>query len=256
MSRQPYPLILDGRRALVTGAGRGLGAALAAGLAAHGARITLVDIDADNVARTVAALRDDGFSAEGFALDITDRAAVRIFADEDAARHGTLDILINNAGVAGRAAFGSPEAPEVWDRIIAVNLEGAFNVSHAFVPALKAAGGSVVHLCSVAGFVAGGSTAGYVVSKGAIRSLTQVMARDLAAEGIRVNAVAPGIMMSEMATAQLARPGGADWFLNRVPMKRIGEADEIVGPVAFLASPMASYITGVVLPVDGGFLAA
>lgn len=256
MSRQLHFPILEGRRALITGAGRGLGAAIAAGLAAHGARVTLVDLDAGNAGQTAAALREQGFAAEGFGLDVSDRAAVGAFAAEDAARHGGLDILVNNAGVAGRAAFGTGDAPAVWDRIIAVNLEGAFNVSHAFVPALKAARGNVVHLCSVAGFVAGASTAGYVVSKGAIRSLTQVMARDLAADGIRVNAVAPGIMMSEMATAQLARPGGVDWFLNRVPMKRIGEADEIVGPVAFLASPMASYITGVVLPVDGGFLAA
>lgn len=109
---------------------------------------------------------------------------------------------------------------------------------------------------SVAGFVSGGSTAGYVVSKGAIRSLTQVMARDLAPHGIRVNAVAPGIMMSEMAVAQLNRPGGTDWFMNRVMMKRIGETSEVVDPVVFLASPMASYITGTILPVDGGFLAA
>ncbi|ACO01917.1 oxidoreductase [Brucella melitensis M5-90] len=171
-------------------------------------------------------------------------------------RFGGLDVLVNNAGVAGRAAFDQPEAVEVWDRVIGVNLEGAFNVSHALVPALKAAKGNVVHLCSVAGFVSGGSTAGYVVSKGAIRSLTQVMARDLAPHGIRVNAVAPGIMMSEVAVAQLNRPGGTDWFMNRVMMKRIGETSEVVDPVVFLASPMASYITGTILPVDGGFLAA
>ena len=122
--------------------------------------------------------------------------------------------------------------------------------------ALIARRGNVVHMCSVAGFVAGGSTAGYVVSKGAVRSLTQVMARDLAPHGVRVNAVAPGIMASEMATAQLNRPGGADWFLNRVPMKRIGETREIVDPVIFLASDMASFVTGAILPVDGGFLAA
>ena len=168
----------------------------------------------------------------------------------------SLQFLVNNAGVPGRAEFGSAEAEGVWDRVIAVNLEGTFNVSHAFVPALKAAKGNIVHLCSVAGFVAGGSTAGYVVSKGAVRSLTQVMARDLAPHGIRVNAVAPGIMMSEMAVAQLNRPGGADWFMNRVMMKRIGETGEVVDPVVFLASSMASYITGTILPVDGGFLAA
>jgi len=240
----------------VTGAGRGLGAAIAAGMAVQGARVILADVDGDAARAQAAAIAADGFEAEGHALDVTDRTAVNAFAASVLARFGGLDVLVNNAGVAGRAAFDQPEAAEVWDRVIGVNLEGAFNVSHAFVPALKAAKGNVVHLCSVAGFVAGGSTAGYVVSKGAIRSLTQVMARDLAPHGIRVNAVAPGIMMSEMAVAQLNRPGGADWFMNRVMMKRIGETGEVVDPVIFLASSMASYITGTILPVDGGFLAA
>lgn len=248
--------LLQDRLALVTGAGRGLGAAIAAGMAAHGARVILADIDGAAARAQAEVLAGEGFVAEGHGLDVTDRAAVQAFADDVLARHGGLGVLVNNAGVAGRAAFDTPEAVEVWDRVMAVNLQGAFNVSHALVPALKAAQGNVVHLCSVAGFVCGGSTAGYVVSKGAVRSLTQVMARDLAPHGIRVNAVAPGIMMSEMAVAQLNRPGGADWFMNRVMMKRIGETAEVVDPVIFLASPMASYITGTILPVDGGFLAA
>ncbi|MBI1659106.1 SDR family NAD(P)-dependent oxidoreductase [Brucella abortus] len=219
--------LLKEKLVLVTGAGRGLGAAISSGAAEQGARVILVDIDGTAAKAQADALTAKGFVAEGHALDVTDRDA-----------------------------FDQPEAVEVWDRVIGVNLEGAFNVSHALVPALKAAKGNVVHLCSVAGFVSGGSTAGYVVSKGAIRSLTQVMARDLAPHGIRVNAVAPGIMMSEMAVAQLNRPGGTDWFMNRVMMKRIGETSEVVDPVVFLASPMASYITGTILPVDGGFLAA
>lgn len=248
--------LLKDRLALVTGAGRGLGAAIAAGMAAHGARVILADIDGEAARAQAETLAGEGFEAEGHALDVTDRGAVGVFAADVLTRFGGLDVLVNNAGVAGRAAFDQPEAAEVWDRVIGVNLQGAFNVSHAFVPALKAVKGNVVHLCSVAGFVAGGSTAGYVVSKGAVRSLTQVMARDLSPHGIRVNAVAPGIMMSEMAVAQLNRPGGADWFMNRVMMKRIGETGEVVDPVIFLASPMASYITGTILPVDGGFLAA
>lgn len=248
--------LLAGKLALVTGAGRGLGAAIAAGMARQGARVLLADIDGDAAAAQAEVIVAEGGEAQGMRLDVTDRTAVKALARDISARFGGLDVLVNNAGVAGRAAFGTPDAEEVWDRVIGVNLEGAFNVSHAFAPALSARKGNVVHLCSVAGFVAGGSTAGYVVSKGAIRSLTQVMARDLASQGVRVNAVAPGIMMSEMAVAQLNRPGGADWFMNRVMMKRIGETAEVVDPVIFLASSMASYITGVILPVDGGFLAA
>lgn len=248
--------LLTGRLALITGAGRGLGTAIARGMAEAGARVILADVNGAEAECEAATLRAEGKDAKGIALDVTDRAALADFAAKLIEDEGGLDILVNNAGVAGRASFDDPAVTEVWDRVIAVNLEGTFNTSQALTPALIARRGCVVHLSSVAGFVAGGSTAGYVVSKGAVRSLTQVMARDLAPHGVRVNAVAPGIMMSQMAVAQLSRPGGADWFLTRVPMKRIGETREVVDPVIFLASDMASFITGTVLPVDGGFLAA
>lgn len=248
--------LLAGKIALVTGAGRGLGAAIAAGMADAGASVAIVDIGGASADAAAAALRAKGHSVEASALDVTDRAAVMAYAVDFSSRHGRLDVLVNNAGVAGRARIDEHHAPEVWDRVMRVNLDGTFNLSHAFVPALKAGPGVIVNLSSVAGFVAGGSTAGYVASKGGVRSLTQAMARDLAPFGIRVNAVAPGIAMSEMAVAQLNRPGGADWFMNRVMMQRIGETREVVDPVIFLASSMASFITGAILPVDGGFLAA
>lgn len=248
--------LLKDRLVLVTGAGRGLGAAIARGMAEAGAAVILADLNAEGITAEADALRAEGHDARAEVLDVTDRAATAALAERILARDGGLDVLVNNAGVAGRASFDDPAVTEVWDRVIGVNLEGTFNTSQAFVPALIARKGNVVHLSSVAGFVAGGSTAGYVVSKGAVRSLTQVMARDLAPHGVRVNAVAPGIMMSEMAVAQLNRPGGADWFMNRVMLGRIGETREIVDPVLFLASDMASFITGTVLPVDGGFLAA
>lgn len=250
------PGLLKDRLVLVTGAGRGLGAAIARGMAQAGAAVILADLNPEGIAAEVEALRDEGHDARAEILNVTDRAATAALATRILKGDGGLDVLVNNAGVAGRASFDDPAVTEVWDRVIGVNLEGTFNTSQAFVPALIAKKGNVVHLSSVAGFVAGGSTAGYVVSKGAVRSLTQVMARDLAPHDVRVNAVAPGIIMSEMAVAQLNRPGGADWFMNRVMMKRIGETREIVDPVVFLASDMASFITGAVLPVDGGFLAA
>ncbi len=250
------PGLLKDRLVLVTGAGRGLGAAIARGMAQAGAAVILADLNPEGIAAEVEALRTEGHDARAEVLNVTDRAATAALAARILKGDGGLNVLVNNAGVAGRASFDDPAVTEVWDRVIGVNLEGTFNTSQAFVPALIAKKGNVVHLSSVAGFVAGGSTAGYVVSKGAVRSLTQVMARDLAPHGVRVNAVAPGIMMSEMAVAQLNRPGGADWFMNRVMMKRIGETREIVDPVVFLASDMASFITGAVLPVDGGFLAA
>jgi NAD(P)-dependent dehydrogenase (short-subunit alcohol dehydrogenase family) len=250
------PGLLDGKLALITGAGRGLGAAIAEGMSRAGASVILADIDGAGVAATAETLRKEGRDARAVTLDVTSRAELADLAAGILGTDGGLDILVNNAGVAGRASFDDPAVTEVWDRVIGVNLQGTFNASQALLPTLVARRGNVVHLSSVAGFVAGGSTAGYVVSKGAVRSLTQVMARDLAPHGIRVNAVAPGITRSEMALAQLNRPGGADWFMTRVMLKRIGEAREVVDPVIFLASDMASFITGTVLPVDGGFLAA
>jgi len=171
-------------------------------------------------------------------------------------RIGSIDMLVNNAGISGRARIDDPQATEVWDRLIEVNLQGLFNVTHAFVPALKKTRGCIVNLSSIVAFVSGISSAGYVASKGAVRSLTQVLARELAPFGVRANAVAPGLMLTEMVAPQLAVPGGTDWYMKRAPMARGGEVEEIVGPVVFLCSPMASYVNGVVLPVDGGFLSA
>lgn len=248
--------LLANKLALITGAARGLGAAIARGFVLHGARVVLCDVDEEAVRNTAKDLSLLGAAVWGEKLDVTDRAAVMTFATRISARYGNIDILVNNAGVAARAALDEPQAPEVWDQVIGVNLHGTFNVSHAFIPGLKATKGVIINMASVVSFVSGASTAGYVVSKGGVRSFTQALARDLAPHGIRVNAVAPGIMLTDMAAPQIARPNGTDWFMNRVMMKRMGEADEVVGPVVFLASEMASYVTGAILPVDGGFLAA
>jgi NAD(P)-dependent dehydrogenase (short-subunit alcohol dehydrogenase family) len=171
-------------------------------------------------------------------------------------RIGPIDVLVNNAGISGRGKIDDTEAPVLWDRSLSVNLEGLFNVTHAFIPALKVTRGCIINLSSIVAFVSGISTAGYVASKGAVRSLTQVLARDLAPFGVRVNAVAPGLMLTDMVKPQLAVPGGTDWFMQRAPMARGGQPEEVVGPIIFLASDMASYVNGVVLPVDGGFLSA
>ncbi|MCA0241593.1 MAG: SDR family oxidoreductase [Proteobacteria bacterium] len=248
--------LLTNKLALVTGAAGGLGSAIAAGCCAEGARVIVADLDGAKAQSLAARLRSQGAQAWAAALDVTDRAGVQAFAQQVQQQHGPIDVLVNNAGISGRAAIDDPQAAEVWDRVIGVNLEGLFNVTQAFVPALKASRGCIVNLSSIVAFVSGISTAGYVASKGAVRSLTQVLARDLAPHGVRANAVAPGLMLTEMVAPQLAVPGGTDWYMNRVPMKRGGEVHEIVGPVVFLASSMASYVNGVVLPVDGGFLAA
>ena len=248
--------LLENKLALVTGAAGGLGSAIAEGFAREGARVIVADLDRTKAQAVADRIAAAGGQAWGEAVDVTDRAAVAAFAQDIRERRGAIDVLVNNAGISGRARIDDPQAAEVWDRLIEVNLQGLFNVTHAFVPALKETRGCIVNLSSIVAFVSGISSAGYVASKGAVRSLTQVLARDLAAFGIRTNAVAPGLMLTEMVRPQLEVPGGTDWYMKRVPMARGGEPSEIVGPVVFLASEMASYVNGVVLPVDGGFLAA
>lgn len=248
--------LLKNKLALVTGAGGGLGSAISLGFAKEGARVVVADVDTARADATVAKITAAGGQAWSVAVNVCDRSAVQACAADLEARLGPIDVLVNNAGISGRARIDEPEAAEVWDRLIDVNLQGLFNVTQAFVPALKKTQGCIVNLTSIVAFVSGISSAGYVASKGAVRSFTQVLARDLAAFGVRANAVAPGLMLTEMVAPQLAVPGGTDWYMKRVPMARGGEVEEIVGPVVFLCSPMASYVNGVVLPVDGGFLSA
>ena len=255
--------MMQDKRVLVTGAtgaiGRAiclaLGATIAQGFAREGATVIVADLDPALARASAQAIAAAGGRSIDAALDVTDAQAVRAFAAECEARHGAIDVLVNNAGISARAPFDDPQTPLIWERVMNVNLQGTFNVTHAFVEQLKASRGAIVNLCSIVAYGCGISTAGYVVSKGGVRSFTEVLARDLAPHGVRVNAVAPGLMETEMTAGQRAQANGTDWYMRRAPMARAGHADEIVGPVLFLASDMASYVNGVVLPVDGGYLA-
>jgi NAD(P)-dependent dehydrogenase (short-subunit alcohol dehydrogenase family) len=246
--------LLQHKLALVTGAGGGLGSAIAEGFARQGARVIVADIALERAAEVASRIVAAGGQAWAEVVDVTDRAATAAWALDIESRIGAIDVLVNNAGISGRGKLDDPMAPELWDRIMRVNLDGVFNVTHAFIPALKRTRGNIVNLASIVSYASGISTPAYVASKGAVRSFTQVSARELAPHGVRVNAVAPGLMLTEMVRPQLDTPGGTDWFMNRAPMARGGEPAEVVGPIVFLASAMASYVTGVVLPVDGGFL--
>lgn len=248
--------LLKDKLALITGAAGGLGSGIARGFVQEGARVIIADVDEDRAAKATEALAQHGAQAWSVRLDVRDRSGVHACAAELEARLGPIDILINNAGISGRARIDDPQSEEVWDRLIDVNLQGLFNVTHAFVPALKKTQGCIVNLSSIVAFVSGISSAGYVASKGAVRSFTQALARDLAPFGVRCNAIAPGFMLTDMVKPQLANPGGTDWYMKRAPMGRGGEVEEIAGPVIFLCSAMATYVNGVVLPVDGGFLSA
>jgi NAD(P)-dependent dehydrogenase (short-subunit alcohol dehydrogenase family) len=247
--------LLAGKRALVTGAGQGNGRAIALGLAAHGADIVASDIDLAGAERTAAELCASGGNAFAFRLDVTDAAACQALAQTIAREVGDISILINNAGIIIREGLDSPRAAENWRRVLDVNLTGVFNVTHAFLPALRKTRGAIVNLGSIASFVGVGDTLGYAPSKGGVKLLTQALARDLARDGIRVNAIAPGVIETAMTEVTRNDPMRLASFVGRTPLGRVGQPEELVGPVVFLVSEMASYVSGVTLPVDGGFLA-
>jgi 3-oxoacyl-[acyl-carrier protein] reductase len=251
---------LEGRRALVTGAGGGLGKVFSIALAAMGAEVVCAGIDGDSVERTAAEI---GGAASGLQVDVTDEASVAALA---AALDGApLHVLINNAGVAPAFARVHESAVADWDRSIDVNLRGAFLCTRALLPAmLGAGGGSIINLTSIVGvrgidpgMVRQGSAANYVAAKAGLIGLTKQLAVEYGRDGIRVNAIAPGFH----GGTRLGRHYGLDGdgiaeMMRRAtalsPLRRIGEADELAGLVVYLASDASTFLTGQVIAHDGG----
>lgn len=248
--------LLQGRLAFITGAGQGNGRALALGLARAGARVVATDINASTVAETAALIVAAGGTAWSFELDVTSPAACQAVAARVAADCGRVDLLINNAGIIIREGTDSPRAAANWQRVMDINVNGTFNVTHALLPALKAApGATVVNIASIAAYAGQGGSLGYSPSKGAIKMFTQSLAAELAPLGVRVNALAPGVIATPMTEATRAQPEKLEKFMTRIPMGRVGQPEDLVGPVLFLSSALSEYVTGITLPVDGGFLA-
>jgi NAD(P)-dependent dehydrogenase (short-subunit alcohol dehydrogenase family) len=168
---------------------------------------------------------------------------------------GQVDLLINNAGIIIREGTSSPNAEANWKKTIDVNVHGTFNVTHAFLGALKATQGSIINLASIAAYAGQGGSLGYSPSKAAIKMLTQSLAQELAPFGVRVNALAPGVIDTPMTAPTRQDPERLKTFMTRIPMGRVGQTEDLIGPLVFLASDMSRYVTGITLPVDGGFLA-
>jgi NAD(P)-dependent dehydrogenase (short-subunit alcohol dehydrogenase family) len=245
-----------GKVAVVTGAANGIGAACARLFAASGAAVALWDIDAAGARTLAAELAAGGALAQGFACNVARSGEVAAALAASVAAFGRIDVLVNNAGIF-RAAEFLDIAEADWDAVIDVNLKGAFLVAQAVAREMaKTGGGAIVNMSSVNGVTAIASIASYNASKGGIDQLTRVMALSLADRGIRVNAVAPGTIATELAQkAVLGSAEAAARIMSRTPLRRLGQPDEVAAVCAFLASDAASYMTGEVVYVDGGRLA-
>ena len=243
----------SGKVVVVTGAANGIGAACARLFAASGAKVALWDID-EAAARALAA--ELGAAADAMRCDVSSRAEVDAATAATTSAFGRIDILINNAGIFRAADFLDITEAD-WDAVIGVNLSGAFRVGQAVAREMaKTGGGAIVNMSSVNGVMAIPTIASYNASKGGINQLTRAMALALADRGIRVNAVAPGTIATDLAQkAVLGSAEAKERIMGRTPLRRLGEPAEIAAVCAFLASDAASYMTGEIVAVDGGRLA-
>lgn len=253
MSLQPLPSFrLDGKRALVTGAGRGIGAGAAELFAQAGAAVTLCARSADEIESKAREIRGAGFAADAFVLDVTDIAAVR----REVAARGPFDILLNNAG-ANRIRSIVEVTEEDYDAILGLNLKAALFVAQAVAKGLLEAGrpGSIINLSSQMGHVGGGGRSLYSASKWGLEGLTRCMAIDLAPHGIRVNTLCPTFIDTALTRPILDMPGTREHVLSRLKLGRLGRMDELSGALLLLASDASSLMTGSSLMVDGGWTA-
>jgi 3-oxoacyl-[acyl-carrier protein] reductase len=240
---------LAGRRAVVTGASRGIGRAIAAALGAAGAHVICASTRPGGCEETVAAILASGGSAEAMAVDVADEASVAAFAERVLAG-GAPNILVNNAGITKDGVFLRMSADD-FDRVIGVNLRGAFLVTKAFVRAMtKVPAPRIVNVGSVVGLTGNAGQANYAASKAGLVGLTRSLAKELGSRGVTVNLVAPGFVETDM-TAGLTE-AVRETALRSIPLGRFGSGADIAGAVAFLCGDAAAYVTGQVLVVDGG----
>lgn len=243
---------LDGKRAVVTGGGSGIGRAIAQAMALEGARLAIIDRSETGAAETVSLIESAGGTAFAARADVAVEADVIAAFAQVAERFGGLDILVNNAGM-GQLGTVTELDVETWDTVMGVNVRSVFLCSRAGLAIMPGAGGRIINIASVAGLVASGGRAAYCASKGAVVMLTKAMALDCAPSGVTVNAICPGVVESAMTAQSLADPATRQEKLDKTPLGWLAKPTHIAPAAVYLASSDADFVTGTCLVVDGGW---
>ncbi len=241
--------------AVVTGAAQGNGRAIALGLAQQRAAVAVADINEAGAEEVTEEIRRTGGRAWATALDVTSSDQCASFAQRVIGELGTVSILVNNAGIMRRGEVDAEDFTRDWHAMFDVNVHGCLHMVQALLPQLKEMRGRIVNICSVYSFVARPSVPGYCATKGALMQFTKSLAVDLAADGVRVNGIAPGFVDTPMTERLRNNPEMLGAVMAHTPLRRMAQPQELVGPVLFLVSPMSEYVTGAIVPVDGGYLA-
>ena len=246
---------IGGRTALVTGSSRGIGRALAAGLAERGCAVVVNGRDAERLEQTRAELASSGATVHAAAFDVTDPASVTEGVAQVIESHGPIDILVNNTGMQHRAPV-TEFTDEDWHRLLQTNLSSAFFVTRTVARGMVERGaGKIVNICSLQSEVARPGIAAYSATKGALKMLTKGLCADLGPHGIQVNGIGPGYFETELTAALVQDPEFSAWVRGRTPAGRWGHTDDLVGALVFLSSSASDFVNGHILYVDGGMLA-
>lgn len=244
--------MLTGQTVIVTGAAQGIGKAVAQKMALNHARVVLCDINDEILQKTVREINDSGGVSEGFKTDVSSMVSVQEITNKVLDKYGSIDILINNAGIT-RDNLVLRMTEEEWDSVISVNLKGTFNFCHAVAkPMIKKKMGKIINIASIIGLIGNAGQVNYAASKAGVIALTKSLAKELAGRGIRVNAIAPGFIQTAM-TDKLSDEIKQQ-MLQFIPLKSFGKPDDVANTVLYLASDLSSYITGQVVVVDGGMV--
>ena len=249
--------LLAGHIAAVTGGGSGIGQGICQAYAREGARVIVLDANPDGAKETVDLVTKAGGEASALRLDVTDRAACQAAATE-IAKSGDISILVNNAGINRRNPITADAAvvAKDWDDILSINLDGMFNVTRAFLDQIRATRGRIVNIGSIQScvHVTWPNSAAYTTSKHGVLGFTRALAAELGKDGVRVNAIGPGLIETRInAEARANNPDMVAAVMRHTPLGRAGKPEDIAGPAVFLASDLASYVTGCIVMADGGF---